>query len=245
MPEHELWLTALFNDHLAGLGNSILGLVGMTADNPSRPWQTWILMEILVAATLMILVAMLRPRLSADNPGKLQHSFEAIYLFLKDQASEVGIHHPEKYVAYFGTVFIFLLSLNLIGTIPAFESPTTVMYVPAAMALCTFLYYNAMGLKELGLFKYMAHFAGPVWWLAPFMIPIELISHMARPLSLTVRLYGNMYAGEQITNVFIGLTYLVVPVIFMALHVFVSILQAYVFTLLAMIYVSGATAHEH
>jgi F-type H+-transporting ATPase subunit a len=181
----------------------------------------------------------------SDNPGKLQHTFEVIYGFLKEQASEVGIHHPGKYLAFFGTLFIFLLSMNLIGTIPAFESPTQVLYVPAALAGCTFLYYNTMGLRELGLWKYMLSFVGPVWWLFFFMIPIELISHFARLLSLTVRLYGNMYAGEQITNVFIGLTYLVVPVIFMALHVFVGILQAYVFTLLAMIYVSNATSHEH
>ena len=82
-------------------------------------------------------------------------------------------------------------------------------------------------------------------WLAPLMIPIELISHFVRPLSLTVRLYGNMFAGEQVTNVFLGLTYLIVPVIFMALHVFVSFVQAYVFTLLTTIYVGTAVAHEH
>jgi F-type H+-transporting ATPase subunit a len=93
--------------------------------------------------------------------------------------------------------------------------------------------------------KYAAHFAGPIWWLAPLMLPIELISNFARPLSLTVRLYGNMFAGESVTNVFLSLTYLVMPAIFMGLHVFVAFLQAYVFTLLTMIYVSGATAHEH
>jgi len=92
---------------------------------------------------------------------------------------------------------------------------------------------------------YLSHFAGPIWWLAPLMIPIEIISHLARPLSLTVRLYANMFAGEQVTLVFIGLTYLIVPVAFMGLHAFVSLLQAYIFMLLAMMYVAGATAHEH
>jgi F-type H+-transporting ATPase subunit a len=142
-------------------------------------------------------------------------------------------------------VFLFILTMNLIGNIPTMEAPTMVAYVPAGIAVCTFLYYHFMGLRELGVGKYLAHFAGPVWWLAPLMIFIELISHFARPLSLTVRLYGNMYAGEQVTNVFIGLTYLIVPILFMALHLFVSLLQAYVFTLLSMIYVSNATAHEH
>jgi len=97
----------------------------------------------------------------------------------------------------------------------------------------------------LGVAKYLAHFAGPMLALAWLMIPIEIIGHVARMLSLTVRLYANMFAGEQITNVFISLTYLIAPVVFMGLHVFVSILQAYVFSLLTMIYVSMATAHEH
>jgi F-type H+-transporting ATPase subunit a len=102
-----------------------------------------------------------------------------------------------------------------------------------------------MGVRELGFWKYLAHFGGPILALAPLMFFIEIIGHVARMLSLTVRLYGNMFAGEQITNVFITLTYLVFPVIFMALHVFVSFLQAYVFTLLTMIYVSIGTSHEH
>jgi F-type H+-transporting ATPase subunit a len=82
-------------------------------------------------------------------------------------------------------------------------------------------------------------------WLAPLMVPIELISHMARPLSLTIRLYANMFAGEQVTLVFLGLTYFAIPVLFMGLHIFVSVLQAYIFMLLAMMYVGGAVAHEH
>jgi F-type H+-transporting ATPase subunit a len=86
---------------------------------------------------------------------------------------------------------------------------------------------------------------GPIWWLVPFMIPIEIISHLARPLSLTIRLYANMYAGEQVTLVFLGLTYLIAPAIFMGLHVFVGLLQAYIFVLLTMMYVAGAVAEEH
>jgi len=97
----------------------------------------------------------------------------------------------------------------------------------------------------VGAGKYLAHFAGPIWWMAPLMIPIEIISHFARPLSLTIRLFANMYAGEKITMVFLGLTYLVVPSLFMGLHVFVSLIQAFVFMVLTMIYVGSATAHEH
>jgi F-type H+-transporting ATPase subunit a len=245
MHEHELWPTALFNDYLAGVANSILSVFKLTADNPAHPWQNWVVMELLVFALLIVLVAVVRSRFSVDKPGKLQHLFEVIYLFLKTTASEVGIHHEERYVGYFGTVFIFILFMNLIGIIPSLESPTMNAAVPCGLALCTFSYFTAMGVREQGLGKYLLHFLGPVWWLAWLMLPIELMGNFARPLSLTIRLYANMFAGEQVTLAFLGLTYLVIPVIFMALHIFVSFLQAYIFSLLSMIYVSGATAHEH
>jgi F-type H+-transporting ATPase subunit a len=117
--------------------------------------------------------------------------------------------------------------------------------VPAGCAMAAFLYYNIEGAREQGVFKYLAHFAGPVWWLAPLMIPIEIISHLARPMSLTIRLFANMFAGEQVTVIFLGLVPVVIPAIFMGLHVFVSFLQAYIFMLLTMVYVQGATAREH
>ncbi|HYK58402.1 MAG TPA: F0F1 ATP synthase subunit A [Bryobacteraceae bacterium] len=239
------WLTAIFNQYLGGLANTVLGLFNIQAKDPAHPWETWLVMEILVAAILMVLAAILRPALSPDKPGKLQHIFESLYEFLNTQAADVGIHHPEKYSAWFGTLFIFIAAMNLIGIIPAFESPTMTVYVPAALAICTWIYYHSMGLRELGPWKYLKTFFGPVLALAPLMFFIELIGHVARMLSLTVRLYGNMFAGEQITNVFISLTHLVIPVIFMGLHVFVAFLQAYVFTLLTMIYVSLGTSEEH
>ena len=146
----------------------------------------------------------------------------------------------------FGTLFIFILAMNLIGIIPAFESPTMCGLCArprwrSAPGSTTTSWESA----KLGLWNYLKHFGGPILALAPLMFVIEIIGHVARMLSLTVRLYGNMFAGEQITNVFISLTYVVVPVIFMGLHVFVSFLQAYVFTLLTMIYVSIGTSHEH
>jgi F-type H+-transporting ATPase subunit a len=101
-----------------------------------------------------------------------------------------------------------------------------------------------MGFAEKGI-GYLKHFMGPLWYMAWLMIPIEIISHLARPLSLTVRLYGNMFGGEQVTGAFLSLVHVLIPVIFMGLHVFVGLLQAYVFTLLTMIYVSMATSHDH
>ena len=243
MPETELWITKIFNDQLAGLGNMFLGLVGMHAE--ARPWANFITMQILVAAIIILLAAVVRARLSFDRPGKLQHVFELIYEFVDGQAEDQMGHGGAKYMAYFATIFIFILISNLIGIIPGFDAPTMYPSVPAGCAIATFLYYNLVGLRTNGPVKYAAHFAGPVWWLAPLMIPIEIVSHLARPLSLTIRLYANMFAGEKLTAVFISLTYFLIPAAFMGLHVFVALLQAYIFLLLTMIYVAGATAHEH
>lgn len=243
MSEHEPWLTALFNDHLAGVANAVLSMVGLkTAE---RPWSASLTMEILVAVILVVLFAILRSQLSMDRPGKLQHAFEAIYNFLHAESEEHVGHDGPKYLSLFGTLFIFILFANLLGVIPGFESPTMFPEVPAGLAMVAFLYYNIMGIREQGVGKYLAHFAGPMPLLAPLMIPIELVSHMARPLSLTIRLFANMYAGEQVTLVFLSLTYLVGPALFMGLHVFVSFLQAYIFALMTMMYVAGAVAHDH
>jgi len=244
MPEHELWLTRLFNDNLAGVGNSVLSLVRTHAANPARPWTNFITMQILVAGIIVVLFAVLRPRLSVDHPGKLQHLFEVIYTFLRGEAHDNIGHDGPRFLPFIGTLFIFILFSNLIGIIPGFESPTMNPSVPAGCALLVFLYYNFMGFKQQGVGKYLAHFAGPMPILAPLMIPIELISHMARPLSLTIRLFANMLAGEKVTVVFLGLTYLVAPAVFMGLHVFVSFLQAYIFVLLTMMYLSETVPHE-
>jgi len=245
MPEHELWLTALFNDHLAGVANAILNAVHLTSETPSRPWSNWMVMELLVLAILLILMPVLRSSLSVDKPGKLQHLFELVYQFVQDQTNEVGIPHGERYLPYFGTLFIFILFMNLLGIIPTFESPTMNPAVPLGLALCTFAYYNAKGVKENGVVGYLKQFVGPIPALFFLMIPIEITGHLARPMSLTIRLFANMFAGEQVTDSFLGLTKFIIPAVFMALHVFVSFLQAYIFMLLSMIYVSIATEHEH
>ena len=244
MPEHEIWLTRLFNDYLAGLGNWVLALVRVHAENPARPWANFITMQILVAAIIIVVFAYLRPRLSMDRPGKTQHVFEVIYTFLYGEAKDSIGHDGPRFLPFLGTLFIFILFSNLIGIRPGFESPTMNPSVPAGCAVLVFVYYNFMGFKQQGVFKYMAHFAGPMPLLAPLMIPIELISHMARPLSLTIRLFANMLAGEKVTVVFLGLTYLVAPAVFMGLHVFVSFLQAYIFVLLTMMYLSETVPHE-
>jgi F-type H+-transporting ATPase subunit a len=242
--ETEVWTTVLFNRILAGPLDSLLSAIGHPAADPAHPWENWITMEILVVAIIFVLFAWLRSRLSVENPGTLQLTFEALYKFLAGQAHDALEHGSGKYLPFVGTLFIFILFMNLIGIIPGFDSPTTNPAVPCALAVAVFLYYNYMGVREQGFFKYLAHFLGPVWYLAPLMVLIEIVSHIARPLSLTIRLFVNMYAGERITVTFLGLTYLAVPALFMGLHVFVAFLQAFIFMLLSVIYISGAVAHE-
>ena len=124
MVTREAWLTKLFNTYLAGPGNALLGLFHQTAANPKEPWADFIVMEILVAILLIAVLLVLRGSLSVNKPGKLQHIFEMLYEFFTTTVEEVGIHHGEKYIPYIGTIFIFILSMNLIGIVPAFASPT-------------------------------------------------------------------------------------------------------------------------
>jgi F-type H+-transporting ATPase subunit a len=239
----EIAITRFFNDHLAGLGNALTGLVGLP--HADRPWANFVTMQILVAAIIIVLFALLRPRLSPDRPGKLQQIFELAYNFFHEQTEEQVGHHGNHYLAFFGSLFFFILFSNLIGVIPGLEAPTmSSVSVPAGLAMAVFCYYNIVGIQANGIGRYLAHFAGPMPLLAPLMIPIELVSHLARPLSLTIRLWANMFAGEQVTLVFLRLTLVLVPAVFMGLHVFVSLLQAYIFMLLTMMYVAGATAHD-
>ncbi|HME08912.1 MAG TPA: F0F1 ATP synthase subunit A [Bryobacteraceae bacterium] len=240
----DVWTTRLFNEYLAAPLTSFLTAIGHPPVRPDHPWENWITMELLVVVIILVLFAFLRPRLSVDKPGKLQLVFEAMYDLFGSQAKEGIDHGYEKYVPFAGTLFIFVLFMNLIGLIPGFESPTMTAAVPAGLAVSVFLYYNYMGMRAHGIGKYLAHFAGPMPVLAPLMIPIEIISHLARPLSLTIRLFANMFAGEKVTAAFLGLTYLVLPSVFMGLHTFVAFLQAFIFMLLTIIYVGSAVGHE-
>jgi len=242
--EHELWLTRLFNDYLAGIANGVLSLVGQPTS--PRPWSNFMVMEILVAVLVILFFAILRGSLSMDRPGKIQHLVEVVYDFLRGQTVEAAGDRSLKHLPFFASLFFFILFCNLIGIIPGFESPTMFPAVTLGCALVSFVMFNLIGVKAQGLFGYLGHFTGGQKFpLSLLMVPIEIVSTLARPLSLTIRLYANMLAGEKVTLVFLGLTYLVAPALFMGLHVFVSFLQAYVFVVLTMMYVGGANAHHH
>jgi F-type H+-transporting ATPase subunit a len=241
--ESELWITALFNRALAAPANALLDLLHITHD-AAHPWADWLTCEILVVLFIVVLFAFLRTRLSVDRPGKLQHIFEIFYEFVRASSEEMVDHGAHKYIPFFGTIFLFIFCMNTLGLIPGFVAPTMSPAVPMGMALSLFVFYQAAGIKAHG-FGYIKQFLGPVWWLVILIFPVELVSHFARPLSLTLRLYANMFAGEQVTSTFVALTKLVVPVAFMGLHAFACVLQAYIFMVLAMAYVGGAISHEH
>jgi F-type H+-transporting ATPase subunit a len=131
------------------------------------------------------------------------------------------------------------------GLIPIFKSPTANINVTFSCALTVFIYYHSQGIRKQGIFNYLKHFAGPVLWLAPIMIPIEVIGHFARPVSLSFRLFGNIFGEDTIILILAGLVPFIVPLPMMLLAVFTSLIQTLVFIMLSSVYIAGAIAHEH
>lgn len=240
----QLWFTELLNRLFGGPVLSLLLALGIHPKHPSRPISDSFAMEFLVVVLLTLFFIAVRARLSVDKPGGLQHTMEGIEGFIGNMGHEIIGHHYKPYQPYLVALGMFILSCNLIGIIPGFASPTAVPIVPLGCALLTWCYYHFQGLRTNGL-GYFKHFMGPVWWLAPLMLPIEIFSHTARLLSLTVRLFANMFAGEMVTLVFFSLVPIGVPIIFEGLHIGVSLIQTYIFVILACVYLGEATAHEH
>jgi F-type H+-transporting ATPase subunit a len=243
MPE-QLWFTEILNRLFGPAVTVLLEKLGLHPHNPQAPIPNSAAMEILVCLFLIVVFFAVRFRLSVDRPGALQHTFEGVVGFIEGQSREIIGAHSESYTPFLVSLGLFILFCNLIGVIPGFESPTALPVVPLGCAIVAFVYYQAQGFKHAGI-KYLAHFAGPMPALAPLMIPIELISHLARVLSLTIRLFANMFAGDLVTLVFFSLIPLGLPIVFLGLHVFVSVLQTYIFVLLTTVYLAGAVAEEH
>jgi F-type H+-transporting ATPase subunit a len=208
------------------------------------PITNAVAMEVLVFGLLLLVFILVRSRLSVESPGGLQHIFEGIHGFVEGQSADIIGHHSERFTPFLVTLGLFILISNLFGVVPGLESPTASPVVPLGCALCAFVYYQAQGFRNSGI-GYLKHFLGPVWWLAPLMIPVEIIGHFARVMSLTIRLYANMFAGDMLTLVFFSLVPIGVPAVFLGLHVFVAFLQAYVFVLLTIVYLAGAVAESH
>ncbi len=252
MPE-QLWFTAILNKLFAGPVTALLRSLHIEPQYPQAPIHNSFAMELLVFLFLVGLFVLLRSQLSVDKPTGLQHIFEMVQGFIEEQSHEIIGPHSEVHTPFLMALALFILFCNLIGLLPGFESPTAVPIVPLGCAICAFLYYQVQGFKHSGP-AYLAHFLGPSDKnmsifiripLALLMLPIEIISHLARVLSLTIRLFANMFAGDMVTLVFFSLVPLGVPILFLGLHIGVSFLQTYIFILLTTVYLAGAVAEEH
>jgi F-type H+-transporting ATPase subunit a len=244
MPE-TLGFTRLLNELFGGAVNSVLQLLGVHPANPAVPINDTFALELLVAGGLIAFFVFVRLTLSVEKPNPAQQTAELIHEFTGSNGEQIIGHGYERFQAFVTCIFLFVVINNLLGLIPGIETPTKSPSVPLGIALLTFLYYNFHGIRVQGVVGYLKHFAGPIWWIAPLLFPIEIISHCARVMSLTIRLYANMLASDLVALVFFSLMPLAIPAIFLGLHFAVSLIQAYVFMLLAMIYLSQAVAQEH
>lgn len=231
MQEHELAIVKWVNEIVGG---------------PVIPAH--VVMETIVLLALIVFFLFLRTRLSVESPRNLQQAFEMFVEFLDDQLeSNIG-HEGHKYLGLIGTLGIFIVSCNLLGLIPGMEAPTGIrnggINVPAGCAIMVFLFYQYQGVKKQGLINYIKHFFGPVPLLAPLMFVIEIISHFARPVTLTIRLFANIMAEELVIVIFFGLVPFLVPLPFMAFAIFGGLLQAFIFCTLTMVYLGGAVSTE-
>ena len=240
----QLLFTRFLNAHFAAPVDSLLAAFHITPGHPQAPISNSLAMEILVVGVLLVYFILVRLTLNVEKPSATQHLAEAIHGFVSDQGESIIGHGYERFVGYLSVLGMFILLSNLIGLVPGLESPTADVVVPLGCALLTFVYYHYHGVRANG-FGYIKQFLGPVWWLSWLLFPIEVISHCARVLSLTVRLYANMFAGDLVTLAFFSLVPVGIPLVFLGLHLGVAIVQAYVFMLLSMIYLSLAVAHDH
>ncbi|HEY3624875.1 MAG TPA: F0F1 ATP synthase subunit A [Terracidiphilus sp.] len=239
------WITRLLNHLFAPVVAALMNMVGVHPVDPARPINDTYALEVLVAFCLVVFFLIVRFTLSVEKPNVAQQIAEMIHEFTGTNASQIIGHNYERFQAFTTCVFLFIVINNLLGLIPGVVTPTSAPVVPLGIAVCTFIYYHFYGFKEQGFVGYMKHFAGPIWWISWLLFPIEIISHCARVMSLTIRLYANMFASDLVTLVFFSLIPVGIPAIFLGLHAGVSLIQAYVFMLLSMIYLSVAVAHEH
>ena len=270
MEEQVLGVTKLLNALFAKPVLALLAALHIHPASEMYPIPDHISMEIVVFLIAIVFFTWLKGRLSVDNPGGVQQCMEALLtnpmgVGARDLLEDTAGHHGLKYLPMIGSIGIFVLMSNLISLVPGFASPTAEKTVPLGCAIVVFLYYNWAGILHHGPAHYGKQFLGPVLAMSPIMAVVEVFSHLARMLSLTVRLWVNMLVSELLYVTFLGLTLslflyvgklngigyllaplpLLAPCLFILLHIFVAFVQAFVFTLLPIIYVGGAVSEEH
>jgi F-type H+-transporting ATPase subunit a len=211
--------------------------------------EAWIpdaaIMTLLLVLILAVFFPWLSRRYSKDKPGGLQSFFEMLVAGLRGLVDDVmGQGAPQKYLVMIGTFAVFIGAANLFGLFFFLQPPTGSLSTTVALAVISFFYFNKEGIREHGFLRYLGHFTGPLLLMAPLFFVIEIIGTFARVLSLSLRLFMNIYGEHTTTGVFASLVPIVVPWPMMALGLFTAVLQAYVFALLSAVYVAGATAHE-
>lgn len=241
--EHSLFIVDFFNKIVGKPLAFLLGLAGIEIKNPEHLIPDYIVMCLIVAAVLILFFGLASRRLNIV-PSKLQGFLELIIQAFENLLVEIIGERGKKYLPLVATIGLFILVCNLLGLVPGLMSPTSKLNVTLGCALVVFVYYHWQGIKTQGLFKYLKHFTGPIPLLAPLLLPIEIISHFSRPVSLSVRLFGNIFAEELLIIVIASIIPFFVPLPFMAIALFTATIQAFVFVLLACIYIGGAVADE-
>lgn len=268
--EEVLALTKVVNQFLGKPALAILALLHIEPGNPLYPIPNYLAMELVVFLIAALFFLWLKPRIRADRPGATQQVMEFLLVNpmgvgIKDLLDDIVGHGSDRHIPLMGSIAIFIFLSNMLAVVPGLMSPTAAVTVPLGCAIVVFIYYNRFGLSKHGVGGYAKTLLGPVPAISPIMFIVETFSHFARLLSLTVRLWANMMVSELIFVSFLGLsitlfTFLghlnsigyvsaVVPVgIPLALtffHIFEAVLQAFIFTILSIVYLGLATAEEH
>jgi len=204
-----------------------------------------VIMAMLVVAVVAAVVVPVSRKLSVDAPGRLQQMLELTISGLHELVEDVVGHgNGMRFLPFIGGLAVFIFVSNIFGLFFFIQPPTANPSTTFALSITAFIFYNIVGIRDNGVFKYLKHFAGPLPLLAPLMVPIEIISHLARILSLALRLFGNIFGEHTATGIFFAMFPFIVPWPMMGLGIFGSLLQAFIFIMLTMAYLQGAVAHE-
>ena len=237
-------LSGFLNRLFGGPILALLALLHIHPANPAIPISNALTLELVVLTGLIVFFGIVRATLNIEKPGSAQLLAEMVNGFVDDQAHSVIGHGHEKHLPFLTMILVFVLSCNFFGLLPGIPTPTASPVVPLGIAILTFVYYHICGVAAQGPLAYARSFLGPVLAISPFMFLIEIISHVTRIMSLTVRLYANMFASDLLALVFFSLIPIGIPVVFLGLHFGVALIQSYVFMILATIYLAEAT-HAH
>jgi F-type H+-transporting ATPase subunit a len=246
--EHSLWIVGFVNALLGPLVAAALAPLGIEFEPGHDVIPNFIVMLLLILVGISALCLFIRSRLSVENPGRLQLALEEAVSFLNGMLDDFVGPKGRSYLGLVGTMFIVILIGNLMGMIPGLMAPTSNINVTFGCALTVFVYYQYHGFKEQGVVGYIKHFMVPPGapvWIAPIYFPIEVISHLSRVLSLSVRLFGNIFGEELVILILASIIPFVLPLPMMFLGLVTSALQAYIFAMLTTIYLAGAVVVEH